>query len=78
MQCELEFKKLMLQTDMNQVEPMYYTGTLILGILCTLLSLNWLGTIIFVMINYFLSIGTTTEITPPKDIVNIILTFCVD
>ena len=40
MKCEMEFKKLDMQTDyVKKVEPMKYSCQLILGIICVILSL---------------------------------------
>ena len=44
MKCEKEFQKLEQVTDYaNRVEPMVYTGLLILGILCSILSIFFIG-----------------------------------
>ena len=43
MKCEMEFKKLDMQTDyVKKVEPMKYSCQLMLGILCIILSLSCL------------------------------------
>jgi len=71
MQCELEFKKLMIQTDMSKVEPLYYTGLLIMGITCALLSTNWLSTVLLSWINTTLDLGATgASKIEYKDIIN--------
>lgn len=47
MKCETEFIKLDQQTDyVKKVEPLVYTGKLILGILCTFLSVLWISIIV--------------------------------
>lgn len=56
MQCEMEFTKLQMQTDFgNKVEPLVYTGKLVLACLCILLTLNWLLLIVQSMFSYYLS-----------------------
>ena len=85
MKCEMEFKKLNDQTDyVNRVEPLTYTGKLILGILCVILSSNWLFVIAFNMVNlYILSYVTdkfskaTTDLEN-ADFVNKIMHWCME
>ena len=50
MRVEVEFRKLQQQANISKVEPMVYTGYFILGIICSLLSLNWVMTVIFFII----------------------------
>jgi len=50
MRVEVEFRKLKDQANISKVEPMIYTGLLMLGVLCSLLSLNWVMTVIFFII----------------------------
>jgi hypothetical protein len=46
MQCELEFMKLMAQTDIvKNVEPIIYFLKFMVGILCTLFSFIWIANI---------------------------------
>ena len=70
MQMEIEFKKLNMQTDfVNKVEPLYYTGKLWLGILCVLLTCNWLFVIVFNIFDYYFNssgIVTTKDGTVAK------------
>ena len=69
----------MIQTDMSKVEPMYYTGLLLLGIVCTFLSANWLGTIILSYINLLLGIGPgSAGKLAFHDIITIALDYCIE
>ena len=84
MRCEIEFNKLNDQTDYSvRVEPIAYIGKLLLGILCILLSFNWLFVIAFNMINYYILRHITDTFNeaadnPTGDIVNIVLNWCMD
>lgn len=54
MKCEKEFKKLDAQADFaSKVDPLYYTGQLWLGILCCLLTANWMVVICVNIINFY-------------------------
>lgn len=79
MQCELEFKKLNDQTDFaNKVEPLYYNGVFALGVLCFLLSSNWLVVIVYDTINYWIVLDKTISSVDPSDYINKILQVCLD
>ena len=55
MKCEIEFKKLDAQTNfVKKVEPLYYTGKLLLGIVCVFLSINWMALIAYTLISTYL------------------------
>ena len=68
----------MLQTDMNKVEPLYYTGQLALGILCVFLSINWLCTIVLTWVNLILSFKDASHKFEYPDIPTILLKFCME
>lgn len=82
MQCELEFKKLDQQTDIvNKVEPLYYTGKLMLGILCLFISGNMLILIVISAVLYYLQLEVneaTSQVASAADYLNVIIKIMLD
>ena len=94
MRVEVEFRKLKDQANISKVEPLMYTGLFIVGVICSLLSLNWVMTVIFFIIRtvasqakYITSVATDGEYandvenTKEKtylDLINWIMTFTVE
>ena len=63
---------------MNKVEPLYYTGQLMLGVLCVFLSINWLSTIVLSWINFILQVDDKNPKFVYPDIPSILLKFCLE
>lgn len=77
MRCEIEFKKLQAQSDYStNVDPLYYTGMLWLGILSILLTSNWLVVIAFNSLKYWLGEKVGNFDLASKDQMNKLLSYC--